>query len=84
MYNQNYPENPNLYPREYSQTQHSLPDGVGNTEKKTPQYVDYHVPVGQMTPQAAYGMIPEGVNDYRAAQFYAPSYPYGTAYDNRI
>ena len=84
MYNPQYQGNPALYSREYPQAQNTLPNGMSNSEKKAAQYVDYRVPAGQMPAPVAYGVMPESINDYRATQYYGPSYPYGAPYDNRL
>ena len=84
MYNSQYQGNSVLLSRDYSQPQSSLGDGKNNADKKPTHFTDYSNLSAQMPVPTPYGVIPETLNDYRTAAYYAAAYPYGLMYDNRM
>ena len=57
---------------------------MNNADKKATHFTDYSNLSAQMPVPTPYGVIPETLNDYRAAAYYAAAYPYGFMYDNRM
>lgn len=57
---------------------------MNNADKKPTHFTDYSNLSAQMPVPTPYGVIPETLNDYRTAAYYAAAYPYGLMYDNRM
>lgn len=57
---------------------------MNNADKKAAHFTDYSNLSAQMPVPTPYGVIPETLNDYRTAAYYATAYPYGFMYDNRV